>query len=60
MVRFVYDAAKKELRAEFDFGLSPVPKLFPSRADAKVIAFEVPADHAFRRAIAKYWTCFRS
>jgi hypothetical protein len=54
MVRFIYDAAARELRAEFDFGLSPVPENFPSRADATVIQFEVPARFAFRRAMVKY------
>jgi hypothetical protein len=53
IVRFVYDSWAKELRAEFDFGLSPVPTKFPSRADATVIAYEVPAKWAFRQALAK-------
>jgi hypothetical protein len=58
MVLFVYDARTKELRAEFDFGLSPVPEKFPSRADAKVIAFDVPAKWAFRQALAMYYKLF--
>ena len=58
MVRFVYDATAKELRAEFDFGLSPIPQNFPSRADATIITYEVPAQWAFRRAIAKYQEMF--
>lgn len=58
MVRFVYDPARKELRAEFDFGLSAVPTRFPSRADAAVIAYEVPARWAFRQAIARYWSLY--
>src|SRR5439155_6105326 len=54
MVRFVYDAKTKELRAEFDFGLSPVPQQFPSRADAKIIEYQVDAKWAFRRALERY------
>lgn len=55
MVRFVYDAGQRELRAEFDLGVSPVPEQFPSRADASVIAFEVAPRWAFRRALAEYY-----
>jgi hypothetical protein len=58
MVRFVYDAGLQELRAEFDFGLSPLAKNFPSRADAKVVTFEVPATWAFRRALHRYYELF--
>ena len=58
MVRFVYDAPAKEMRAEFDFGLSPVPVKFPSRADAAVVRYEVPATWAFRRALQKYYELF--
>ena len=61
MVRFIYDAGLQELRAEFDFGLSPVTEKFPSRADAKVITFEVPATPpawAFRRALQHYYELF--
>jgi hypothetical protein len=56
--RFVYDPANKELRAEFDFGLSPVVEAYPSRADAKVVAFEVPAKWAFRQALARYYALY--
>jgi hypothetical protein len=56
--RFVYDPKAKELRAEFDFGLSKEVAAFPSRADATVIAYEVPAKWAFRQAIAKYWELY--
>ena len=55
MVRFVYDPVKRELRAEFDFGLSNLPKRFASRADAAVIAYEIPARWAFRQALARYY-----
>ena len=55
MVRFVYDAAAKELRAEFDFGLSPVPTKYPSCAVATVIRYEVPAKWAFRQALLCYY-----
>ncbi len=58
MPRFVYDPAEKQLRAEFDFGLSPAVEAFPSRADAKVIAFEVPAKWAFRRALKRYYELY--
>jgi len=54
MVRFIYDPVRKELRAEFDFGLSSIASHFPSRADATVIAYEVPAKWAFRHALARY------
>ncbi|HTL29360.1 MAG TPA: hypothetical protein VL282_09065 [Tepidisphaeraceae bacterium] len=56
--RFVYDPKAKELRAEFDFGLSKDVAAFPSRADASVIIYEVPAKWAFRQAIAKYWELY--
>ncbi len=56
--RFVYDPEAKELRAEFDFGLSKDIAAFPSRADATVITYEVPAKWAFRQAIAKYWELY--
>ena len=58
MVRFVYDADAKELRAEFDFGLSSAAERFPSRADASVIAFEVPAKNAFRHALQNYYDLY--
>ena len=58
MMRFVYDATARELRAEIDFGLSPIPKSFPSRADATVIQYEVPAKWAFREALQKYYEKF--
>jgi hypothetical protein len=54
MVRFVYDVPAKEFRAEFDLGLSAAPQKFPSRADAAIVQYEVPAKWAFRRALAKY------
>ncbi len=54
-VRLLYDADGREMRAEFDFGLSPIPEHFPSCADAKVIAFTVPAPWAFRQALARYY-----
>jgi len=57
-VRFVYDPAARELRAEFDFGLSPLPQRFPSRADAVVIAYRVPPQWAFRQALARYYDLF--
>jgi hypothetical protein len=56
--RFVYDPVRRELRAEFDFGLSPIPEQFPSRADATVLAFEVPASWAFRRALERYYALY--
>jgi hypothetical protein len=56
--RFIYDPKTKELRAEFDFGLSKDVAAFPSRADAAVISYEVPAKWAFRQAIAKYWELY--
>lgn len=55
IVRFLYDARRGQLRAEFDFGLSPIPERFPSRADARVIAYEVPGKWAFRQALANYY-----
>lgn len=58
-VRFLYDPAALELRAEFDFGLSPIPQRFPSCADAAVLAFEVPARWAFRRALERYYELHR-
>lgn len=54
-VRFLYDAATREFRAEFDFGLSSIPERFPSRADATVIAYSVPAKWAFRQALEGYY-----
>ncbi len=56
--RFVYDAHRQELRAEFDFGLSPLPVHFKSRADAKVVAYEVPAKWAFREALKRYYDLY--
>jgi hypothetical protein len=35
-----------------------VSKNFPSRADAKVITFDVPSQWAFRRALARYYELF--
>jgi hypothetical protein len=58
MVRYVYDPANKELRAEFDFGLTKLSKIFPSRADATVVTYEVENDWPFRRALAKYWQLY--
>lgn len=54
-VRFVYDSAQLELRAEFDFGLSSDTLQFPSRADAVVQAFEIPAEWAFRRGLDRFY-----
>src|SRR5688572_4302080 len=53
--RFVYDPVKRELRAEFDFGLSPIPQRFPSRANAEVIGFKVLREWGFRRALERYY-----
>lgn len=58
MVRFAYDAGRKELRAEFDFGLSADSGKFPSKADARVFVFEVESKWPFRAAIEKYWSMY--
>ncbi|MBI5092822.1 MAG: hypothetical protein HZB26_10320 [Candidatus Hydrogenedentes bacterium] len=58
VVRFLYDPVVKELRAEFDFGLSPTPEHFPSRADAAVRVFRVGPKWAFRRALARYYSLY--
>jgi hypothetical protein len=58
MVRYVYDAPRRELRAEFDFGLSPIPQKFPSRADASIVTFSVPSKWAFRQALQRYYELF--
>ena len=58
LVSFVYDPTKREVRAEFDFGLSNVSTHFPSRADATVIVYEVPAKWAFRQALARYYELY--
>ncbi|MCC6694696.1 MAG: hypothetical protein IT365_03595 [Candidatus Hydrogenedentes bacterium] len=58
MVRFRYDGPARELRAEFDFGLSPVPGRFPSCADAEVLLFEVPPEWAFRQALTRYYELY--
>lgn len=58
LVRFIYDPGSRELRAEFDFGLSDIPKHFPSRADAAVVAYEAPAKWAFRQALARYYDLY--
>ncbi|MCC6490786.1 MAG: hypothetical protein IT364_25085 [Candidatus Hydrogenedentes bacterium] len=58
MVRFRYDGPARELRAEFDFGLSPVSSRFPSCADAEVLLFEVPPEWAFRQALARYYELY--
>jgi len=58
MARFVFDPKLKELRAEFDFGLSPIPEHFKSRADATVIGYEVLAKWAFRQALQQYYALF--
>ncbi|NIA14652.1 MAG: hypothetical protein GWP08_11280 [Nitrospiraceae bacterium] len=57
-VRFLYDPAALEFRAEFDFGLSNVAENFPSRADATVISFRVPSQWAFREALAHYYELY--
>ena len=56
--RFIYDPLHKQLRAEFDFGLSKLCDAYPSRADATVIAYSVPAHLAFRQALAKYYSLY--
>jgi hypothetical protein len=56
--RFVYDTTRKELRAEFDFGLSPIPEHFPSRANAAVIGFFVEPQWGFRRALERYYDLY--
>ncbi len=58
LVRLAYYPAEQQLRAEFDFGLSTIPEHFPSCADAAVMAFEAPAEQAFRQALAIYHTCY--
>lgn len=58
MTRFVYDSSRDELRVEFDFGLSPLPEAFPSRANAEVMSWEVQPGWAFRRALQHYWTLY--
>ena len=58
IVTLLYDPAKREFRAEFDFGLSNIPKHFQSHADASVVVFEVPAKWAFRQALARYYQLY--
>lgn len=45
MARLLYDAERRELRAEFDLGLSKDCEHFPSCADASVTAFGLPRLH---------------
>lgn len=54
-VRLLYDAGARELRAEFDFGLSTIPARFPSRADASVLVYATPPGWEFRRALERYY-----
>ena len=54
-VRLLYDAGAREFRAEFDFGLSPIPEHFPSTADAAVWVYTTPARWAFREALERYY-----
>jgi hypothetical protein len=58
LVRFVFDPKTRELRAEFDFGLSPVPERFKSSADATVVGFSTPQRWAFRQALDAYYHAF--
>jgi hypothetical protein len=58
MARLVYDAGRRELRAEFDFGLSKLCDRFPSRADATAIAWVGPAKWPMRQAIERYWQLY--
>ena len=58
MARFVFDPKLKELRVEFDFGLSPVPEHYKSRADATVIGYDVPPKCAFREALERYYRLY--
>lgn len=57
-VRFLYDPNQEEFRAEFDFGLSPVCRHFPSCADATVLVFSVPPEWAFRRGLERYYSLY--
>jgi hypothetical protein len=58
MVRFVMDPVRRELRAEFDLGLSDVPEKFKSRADASVMVWEGLKRWAFREGLARYYQLF--
>ncbi len=58
LARFAFDPARLELRAEFDFGLSPIPQQFKSKANASVVGFTAPPRWAFRQALAGYYAMF--
>jgi hypothetical protein len=59
-VRFVYDNNVRQLRAEFDFGLSIDSDKYPKKADASVIAFVIPSGWGFRRALERYYEIYDS
>ena len=56
--RIGYDAQTKSFYVDFDFGLSPLTKAFPSRADFALVIYASDPRWGFRAASAKYYSLF--
>lgn len=56
--RTLYDAAARELRIEFDLGLSPATLRFPSRADIRFFILYPDPEWGFRAALERYYQAY--
>ncbi len=58
LCRLGYDAASRELYAEFDLGLAPDTESFPSRASFSLVLYRPDASWGFRSALERYYDLF--
>jgi hypothetical protein len=56
--RIEYDGQARSFYVDFDFGLSPLTKAFPSRADFVVYLYVSGPEWGFRSATAAYYALF--
>lgn len=56
--RITYDGQARSFAVDFDFGLSPLTKAFPSRADFSLVIYTADPHWGFRSATAGYYALF--
>ncbi|MEN6303668.1 MAG: hypothetical protein ABFD96_13140, partial [Armatimonadia bacterium] len=56
--RIAYDGQSRSFTLDFDFGLSPLTKAFPSRADFSLVIYTADPRWGFRSATAGYYALF--
>lgn len=56
--RFAYEGKTQTFAVDFDFGLSPLTKAFPARADFSLVIYIADPKWGFRSATAGYYALF--